>query len=95
MSPIVKKVLAAVAVKKVVEAVQERRKPKRSVFSKASPLLVLGVAGGGLYYLYRHASLRGGKPADTAAQSYRSSEPPAPVTGVAPEQSDRASASGS
>lgn len=57
MNPLLKKVAGAWAIKEAVEYVQDRRQPKRSVFSKLSPLLVLSAIGGAGYYLYKNGKL--------------------------------------
>jgi hypothetical protein len=57
MNPLLKKVAGAWAIKEAVEYVQDRRQPKRSVFSKLSSVLVLGAIGGAGYYLYKNGKL--------------------------------------
>lgn len=57
MKPIVKKAAAALAVKEVIERVQEARKPKKSVFARLRPAFVLGLLGGVGYYLYNQGKL--------------------------------------
>jgi hypothetical protein len=50
MSGLVKKVLAALAVKEGIEKIQEMRRPKRSFLSRMKrPVLLLGLAGGAVY----------------------------------------------
>jgi hypothetical protein len=57
MNPLLKKVLAAVAIKEGIEKVQEMRRPKPSLWSRlSSPLLLLGL-GSGAYYLYKSGRL--------------------------------------
>jgi hypothetical protein len=58
MSPIVKRVLTAVAVKKAYDYVQERRRPQRSAVSRfATPFLALAAAGGAVAFLGRTGRL--------------------------------------
>jgi hypothetical protein len=57
VNPLLKKIAGAWAVKEAVEYVQDRRQPKRSVFSKLSSVLVLGAIGGAGYYLYKNGKL--------------------------------------
>jgi len=58
MSPILKKILAALAVKEVFERVQEARNPKPSFGSRiAKPLTFAGLLGGAAF-LYRSGRLR-------------------------------------
>ena len=57
MNPLLKKVVAAVAIKEGIEKVQEMRHPKPSLWSRLStPLMLLGI-GGGTYYLYKSGRL--------------------------------------
>ena len=60
MSPLVKKVITAIAIKEGVERVQEWRRPKKRSFAKRAGrvALVAGI-GGGLYYLYSSGKLDG------------------------------------
>ncbi len=57
MNPLLKKIAGAWAIKEAVEYVQDKRHPKRSVFSKLSPLLVLSAIGSAGYYLYKNGKL--------------------------------------
>jgi hypothetical protein len=57
MSPIVKRVLAALAIKEVIDRVQEARKPKRSLFGRLGSPLVLAALGGSIFYLYKNGKL--------------------------------------
>ena len=58
MSPILKKVLAALAIKEGIEKIQEMRNPKPSFMSRITrPLMMLG-AGGGAYWLYKNGKLQ-------------------------------------
>lgn len=57
MNPIVKKVLAAVAVKEAIEKVQEMRRPKPSLWSRISPLAFVAAIGGALFYLNKTGKL--------------------------------------
>ncbi len=57
MNPLLKKILAAVAVKEVFERVQEARNPKPSLVSRlAKPLTLAGLASGAAF-LYRSGRL--------------------------------------
>ena len=50
MNGVVKKVLAALAIKEGIERIQEMRRPRRSFISRISrPLVFLGLAGGVVY----------------------------------------------
>lgn len=53
MSPMVKKLIAAAGVAKVIDAVNDRRKPKRSTLSRVAPggLFAAVAAAGFLYFL--------------------------------------------
>ncbi|HEX2058382.1 MAG TPA: hypothetical protein VHI71_08435 [Actinomycetota bacterium] len=57
MNPLVKKVVAAVAIKEAIEKVQEMRRPKRSLWSRVSPLAFVAAAGGALFYLAKSGKL--------------------------------------
>ena len=60
MNPIVKKALAAVAIKEGIERIQEARRPKKPSF--LARLLKLGIIGGaayGLFYAYKGGHLQG------------------------------------
>lgn len=57
MSPLLKKVIAAVAVKEAIEKVQEMRRPKPSLWSRISPLAFVAVIGGALFYLNKSGKL--------------------------------------
>ena len=57
MNPLLKKVIAAVAVKEAIEKVQERRRPKPSLWSRISPLAFVAAIGGALYYLNKTGKL--------------------------------------
>lgn len=57
MSPFLKKVVAAVAVKEGIERIQEMRRPKRSLWSRLSPMAVLAAVGGALLYLGKSGKL--------------------------------------
>ena len=57
MKPIVKKAIAAVAIKKGIDKIQERRRPKRSTWSRMAPaLMVIGI-GGAFAYLAKSGRL--------------------------------------
>ena len=57
MSPLLKKVVAAVAVKEAIEKVQEMRRPKPSLWSRISPLAFVAAIGGALFYLNKSGKL--------------------------------------
>lgn len=57
MNPAVKRILGAIAVKEVIDRIQEARKPKRGLFSRAGSLLVPAAIAGGVYYLYKNGKL--------------------------------------
>lgn len=57
MSPMVKKLGAAFAVKQVWDKVQESRRPKRSLLSRIGPMGILAAVGGGLFYLWKSGKL--------------------------------------
>lgn len=59
MSPIVKKALAAVALKEVYERVQEARRPQKpSLFARLFKLMLIGGAVGGAVYAYKSGLLK-------------------------------------
>lgn len=59
MSPLLKKVAGALALKEIIDRVQEARRPKRSKLSRAVPFsLPVGVAAG-VFYLYKSGRLDG------------------------------------
>jgi hypothetical protein len=57
MSPLLKKVVAAVAVKEAIEKVQEMRRPQPSLWSRISPLALVVALGGALFYLKKSGKL--------------------------------------
>ncbi|HYO60264.1 MAG TPA: hypothetical protein VEU29_00015 [Actinomycetota bacterium] len=57
MNPLIKKVIAAVAVKEAIEKVQEMRRPKPSLWSRISPLAIVAAVGGALFYLNKSGKL--------------------------------------
>lgn len=57
MNPFLKKVVAAVAVKEVIEKVQEMRRPKPSLWSRISPFAIVAALGGALFYLNKSGKL--------------------------------------
>ena len=57
MNPLLKKVLAAVAIKEGIEKIQEMRNPRPSFMARITrPLMMLG-AGGGAFWLYKTGKL--------------------------------------
>ena len=59
MQPIVKRVLGAIAIKEVIDRVQEARKPKKGLIGRLGSPVVLVAVAGGVYYLYRTGKLTG------------------------------------
>ena len=57
MNPLLKKVLAALAIKEGIEKVQEMRNPKPTMMDRVGGLLKFGAIGGGLFYLYKSGRL--------------------------------------
>lgn len=57
MNPMLKKVLAAVAIKEAIEKVQEMRRPKPSLWSRVSPIALVAAIGGALFYLNKSGKL--------------------------------------
>ncbi|MGH2750846.1 MAG: hypothetical protein ACRDK3_08250 [Actinomycetota bacterium] len=58
MNPILKKALAALAITKGIEKIQEMRKPKRSVSSRLFPLVAIVGLGAGAFYLTKTGKLQ-------------------------------------
>ena len=58
MNPLVKKALAALAITKGIEKIQDMRKPKRSLAARVSPLLALVGLGAGVFYLNKTGKLQ-------------------------------------
>ena len=59
MNPMLKKVVAAVAIKEAIEKVQEMRRPKPSLWSRVSPFALVAALGGALFYLNKSGMLEG------------------------------------
>jgi hypothetical protein len=59
MSPLAKKVVAALALKKVVDRVQESRHPKRSFLARNKGKAMWAALLGGGAYLYKNGKLDG------------------------------------
>ncbi len=57
MSPMVKRVGAALAAKELYERFQEKRRPKQSFAQRNSGKLALLAIGGGAFFLYRTGKL--------------------------------------
>lgn len=57
MNSMLKKAIAAVAIKEGIEKVQEMRKPKPSLWSRISPLVLVAAVGGALFYLNKSGKL--------------------------------------
>ena len=57
MSGFWKKAAAAVAVKKIVDRVQEARQPKRSFISKMSPAMIVAGIGGAAFWAFKNGKL--------------------------------------
>jgi hypothetical protein len=68
MSPLVKKVAGALAVKEIVDRVQEARRPKRSKLARAVPFSLPVAVAAGVFYLYKSGRLEGvlGRTSSTA-----------------------------
>ena len=82
MSPLLKKVAGALAVKEIIDRVQEARRPKRSKLSRAVPFsLPVGLAAG-VFYLYKSGRLDGllGK-ASSSIQTEPAAYPTGPTLG--------------
>lgn len=82
MSPLLKKVVGALAVKEVIDRVQEARRPRRSKLSRTMPFsLPVGLAAG-VFYLYKSGRLDGllGK-ASTSTQTEPAAYPTGPTMG--------------
>lgn len=58
MNPVVKKALAALAITKGIEKVQEIRRPKRSLWSRLKPVFGIAVLGAGVFYLNKTGKLQ-------------------------------------
>ena len=58
MSPLVKKALAALAIKEGVERIQEMRRPKPTLRDRIGSPLILLILGGGVFYLFKTGRLR-------------------------------------
>ena len=78
MNPALKKVLAAVAVKKVVDRIQEARAPRRSFVRRHLGKLLFGAAGATGLYLYKNGALD--KLMGGGSTGYRDSYPTGPGT---------------
>jgi hypothetical protein len=57
MNPMLKRVLGALAVKEVIDRIQEARKPRRGLFGRLGSLLVPAAIAGVAYYLYKNGRL--------------------------------------
>jgi hypothetical protein len=90
MNPMLKKVIAAVAVKEAIEKVQERRRPKPSLWSRISPLAIVAAIGGALFYLNKSGKLSpvvgqvkdkvgGGASASNGSSSWNGGAPASPT----------------
>lgn len=58
VNSIAKKAVAALAVTKGIEKIQDMRKPRRSFASRISPLLALAGLGAGVFYLNKTGRLQ-------------------------------------
>ena len=58
MNSIFKKAIAAIAVTKGIEKIQDMRRPKRSFGSRISPVLALAGLGAGVFYLSKTGRLQ-------------------------------------
>jgi hypothetical protein len=60
MNPVVKKVVAALAIKEGIEAIQEWRRPaKPSIWSRLGKTAAIAGVAAGAYYAYRNGMLDG------------------------------------
>jgi hypothetical protein len=57
MNPLLKKLVAAVAIKEGIEKIQEMRRPKPSLWSRIPPLAIVAALGGALFYLNKNGKL--------------------------------------
>ncbi|MDQ3957611.1 MAG: hypothetical protein M3273_04735 [Actinomycetota bacterium] len=57
MNPLLKKVIAAVAIKEGIEKIQDMRRPKPSLWSRISPFAAIAALGGALFYLNKSGRL--------------------------------------
>ena len=57
MNPMLKKAIAALAIKEGIEKVQEMRRPKPSLLSRLSPMVWIAALGGALFYLNKTGRL--------------------------------------
>jgi hypothetical protein len=82
MSPLLKKVAAALAVKEVIDRVQEARRPKRSKLSRAVPYSIPVALAAGVFYLYKSGRLDGvsGKASTSGRQTDPAAYPAGPTT---------------
>ena len=92
MSPIVKKVAAGLAIKEVIDRVQEARRPKRSFVARNKGKVLLLALLGGAAYLYKNGKLE--QMTGRAGSAYEPAAYPAGPTlethgPVDPEQVDR------
>ena len=82
MNPMMKRVLGAIAVKEVIDRVQEARKPKKGLFGRLGSLLVPAAVVGVGYYLYKNGKLdpliQQGKDLVDRGQEDAYKAPPAP-----------------
>jgi hypothetical protein len=58
VNPLLKKGIAAVAIVKGIDKIQDMRKPKRSRASRVSPMLALVGLGAGVFYLNKTGKLQ-------------------------------------
>ena len=59
MNPLLKKALAALAIKEGIEKIQEMRRPKRrSIGSRLGPLALIAGVGAGTYVLAKNGKLQ-------------------------------------
>jgi hypothetical protein len=57
MNSLLKKAVAAVAIKEGIEKIQEMRRPKPSLWSRISPVAIVAALGGALFYLNKNGKL--------------------------------------
>ena len=92
MNPLLKKVLAALAIKEGIEKIQEMRNPKPSFLARITrPLMMLG-AGSGAFWLYKTGKLQ---PLVNQAKSMTGSGSESTQTFTSPAGTNGATTSGS
>ena len=84
MNPVLKKAFAALAVKEIVDRVQDIRRPKRSWLRRNWAKLIIGTGlASGAYYAYKSGKLPGLGAATGSSNGYRDEYPTGPGTASA------------